>query len=46
MALSSTDMATATQRTFRQEAYIVGWAKDGSEAWDHLQDSSIQFSMV
>jgi len=40
------DMGTAIQRTLRQEAYIVDWAKDGGEAWDYLQDSSIQYGVA
>ena len=40
------DMGTAIQRTLRQEAYLVDWAKDGSEAWDYLQDSSIQYGVA
>lgn len=40
------DLGTAIQRTLRQEAYIVDWAKDGTEAWSYLEDPSIQYTLA
>lgn len=39
------DLGRAIQRTLTQSAYVVDWAQDGLEAWNYLEDRTIQYTL-
>ncbi|MBE9126118.1 MULTISPECIES: response regulator transcription factor [unclassified Coleofasciculus] len=38
------DLGAAIKRTLHQEAYVVDWVLDGSEAWDYLESQYTDYT--
>jgi DNA-binding response OmpR family regulator len=39
------DLGTAIRRTLHQQAYVVDWVKDGTEAWCYLEDKQTEYNL-
>lgn len=40
------DLGAAIKRTLNQEAYVVDWALDGTEAWGYLENQWTQYTLA
>lgn len=40
------DLGAAIKRVLSQEAYIVDWVLDGTEAWDYLENKWMQYTLA
>ena len=39
------DLGMAIKRTLHQQAYVVHWVQDGSEAWCYLEDKQTEYNL-
>ncbi len=39
------DLGTAIKRTLHQQAYVVDWVQDGTEAWCYLEDKQTEYNL-
>ncbi len=39
------DLGTAIKRTLHQQAYVVDWVQDGTEAWCYLKDKQTEYNL-
>lgn len=40
------DLGTAIEKTLTRDRYIVDWVQDGTEAWDYLNQSQMQYTLA
>lgn len=40
------DLGEAVHQVLHQERYVVDWVQDGAEAWDYLNEPSIQYQLA